>query len=419
MDERAVVTGFLRNDGDVLLLERSEDVGSDSGRWGGVAGHAEGDPDAAVRQEIREETGIDPEKDCTLVRRGEQFDVTDEDLERRWQVHPYLFDCETRDVEPNWETTAFEWVAPTEILRRETVLASWRSYDRVRPGPETIASDTAHGSAFLSIRALEVLRDECALLAAGRPAAYDSPSAVAAALLAARPSMTVLSNRLNRAMAQAAKLDPAAVEAAASAVLDAALAADTEAAARAATEIQGRTIATLSRSGTVLDAIAAGGPDRVVVPASRPGGEGVEVAEALAEESEVILTSDAGFAQQLAAQNVEILLVGADSITPAGDVINKVGTRGGAAAAAQEDIRVLVVAASDKTAPAGAVGAPDLEPRGPAELYRGEASLTVVNDTFDVTPASLVDGIVTEDGRLDSAAVRERADAHEQWRGWR
>ena len=41
MDERAVVTVFLRNAGQVLLLRRSEDVGSYSGKWGGVAGHAE------------------------------------------------------------------------------------------------------------------------------------------------------------------------------------------------------------------------------------------------------------------------------------------------------------------------------------------------------------------------------------------
>jgi len=39
MDERAVVTCFLRNDGEVLLLCRSDAVGSYRGQWGGVAGH--------------------------------------------------------------------------------------------------------------------------------------------------------------------------------------------------------------------------------------------------------------------------------------------------------------------------------------------------------------------------------------------
>lgn len=108
-DERAVVTGFLRNDSDVLLLQRSDAVGSYSGRWGGVAGHVEDhdSPDDAVRAEIREETGIDPDT-CTLVRRGDSFPVEDRDLGVRWQVHPYLFDCLTRTVELDEEHTDSE-----------------------------------------------------------------------------------------------------------------------------------------------------------------------------------------------------------------------------------------------------------------------------------------------------------------------
>jgi 8-oxo-dGTP pyrophosphatase MutT (NUDIX family) len=69
-----VVTVFLRHDADVLLFERSDEVGSYSGRWGTVAGHSGGDPDVAAREEIREETGLDPDADVTRVRRGEPFE---------------------------------------------------------------------------------------------------------------------------------------------------------------------------------------------------------------------------------------------------------------------------------------------------------------------------------------------------------
>jgi 8-oxo-dGTP pyrophosphatase MutT (NUDIX family) len=58
MEETHVVTCFLRNRGDVLLLRRSEDVGSYAGQWSGVAGPAEGNPDDAAREEIREETAL-------------------------------------------------------------------------------------------------------------------------------------------------------------------------------------------------------------------------------------------------------------------------------------------------------------------------------------------------------------------------
>lgn len=59
MNETHVVTCFLRYRGEVLLLHRSDAVGSYAGQWGAVAGHAEGDPDGAAREEIAEETGLD------------------------------------------------------------------------------------------------------------------------------------------------------------------------------------------------------------------------------------------------------------------------------------------------------------------------------------------------------------------------
>jgi len=155
-----VVTCVLRNEGEVLLFRRSDAVGSHRGLWGVVAGHADGDPDAAARQEVREEMGVDPDR-LALVRTGEPFEVGDEEGE--WLVHPSLFDCPTRAVEHNRETEGLEWAPPTAILRRETVPRLWMSSDRVRPRVETVAGDTDHGAAYVSVRALEVLRDEAAV----------------------------------------------------------------------------------------------------------------------------------------------------------------------------------------------------------------------------------------------------------------
>jgi 8-oxo-dGTP pyrophosphatase MutT (NUDIX family) len=142
MEETHVVTCFLRNRGEVLLLRRADAVESYPGLWGGVAGHIEADdaddpddpddgrnPDDAAREEIAEETGV--LSACTLARAGTSFEFADEDLETRWVVHPYCFDCERRDVETNWETADWEWVHPPEILRRETVPTLWASYSRV------------------------------------------------------------------------------------------------------------------------------------------------------------------------------------------------------------------------------------------------------------------------------------------------
>ncbi|MFB6307980.1 MAG: NUDIX domain-containing protein [Haloarculaceae archaeon] len=423
MDETAVVTCFLRNRGEVLLLRRSENVGSYAGQWGAVAGHAEGDPDAAAREEIREETGLDDA--VRLVREGDPFPVVDGNLGRRWLVHPYLFDCDRRDAEYNDETATAEWVPPTAILDRETVPQLWNSYDRVRPRVETVESDREHGSAYISLRALEVLRDESALAAKGRHrdderAERDSDdwaalTALARDLLAARPSMAVVQNRLNRAVSGAsADATPGALAQTSQEGIERAVAADEQAAAVAAERLPDR-VATLSRSGTALAAIEGADPDSVLVAESRPGREGIEVAERLAASAAVTVTTDAAFAFELAERGVEALVVGADRVLPDGRVVNKVGTRAAALAAAHAGIDVYVVAASDKIATDERI---DPEPREDGDVYDGRASLSVANPTFDVTPAEAVDAVLTERGALDAAAVREISGEHRQLAAW-
>lgn len=413
MDERAVVTCFLRNEGQVLLLRRSERVETYPGRWGTVTGYltperdAEPEPpETAARREIREETGLD--ESVTLVRQGEAFVV--EDGELVWRVHPFIFDCDSATVEPDEETDEWEWVHAPEIRRRETVPDLWASYERVRPTVATIRDDHDHGSAWLSLRALEVLRDEAA-----EATERGRLETVASGLAAARPGMTVIENRINRAMHATADGEPAAVEAAAIEALRDALVADREAAAVAADRIDGERVCTLSRSGTVLAAIEAAEPSALLVAESRPGGEGVTVAEELAERRDVTLTSDAALASRIAEWAADVVLVGADTVLPDGRVVNKVGTRAAALSAAHEDIPCFVVAAADKVSADNTV-APDPVPA--PEIYDGDAALSVDNPLFDVTPAALVTGVCTEDGVLDAGAIGEVAERHERYREW-
>jgi translation initiation factor 2B subunit (eIF-2B alpha/beta/delta family) len=429
-----VVTVFLRNGGEVLLLRRSAEVGSYPGRWGGVAGHVEreaattgggegsersagrsatcerGGPDGAAREEVREETGIAPET-LDLARRGEPFPVLDG--EYAWHVHPYLFDCPSREVTPNYETAEFEWVPPTEILRRHTVPKLWTSYERVRPTPETVATDTEHGAAYLSLRALECLRDEAAL--AGECGGdWAGVAAVAHELLAARPSMAVVANRVNRAMHEASEdRSPAAVELAAVEGHRRARAAD---AAAASPESDWERVLTLSRSGTVEETLlAAPALERVFVAESRPAREGVDVAERLAEEHDVTVHTDAAVAHVLATRDVDAVVVGADAVLADGSVVNKTGTRAAALAAARECVPTRVVCAADKVTPDEE---PHLESGPPGEVYDGDADVEVLNPTFDVTPPGLVSAVRTERGTLDVEGIRAVAREHAALADW-
>ena len=414
MDEAAVVTCFLRNRGEVLLLRRADDAETYPGRWGTVTGYVEDDdPIATATVEIREETGLGAD-DVELVRAGEPFAVRDPGIGREWRVHPFLFDADGRDVTTNEESAAAEWTSPTEILRRETVPDLWRSYERVAPTVETVAGDHEHGSAYVSIRALEVLRDAAGSAAASGDGDLAPVVEVAEALLDARPSMAALGNRVNRAMAGADT--PEAVEAAATAGIERAYAADEAAAREAAALLDGGTALTLSRSGTVLAALR-DGASAAIVAESRPAREGVGVAEALADAGlEVTLCTDAAVAHLLAERDVDAVVVGADAVLPDGRVVNKTGTRAVALAAAREGVPCYVIAASDKVRAGDEV---HLEAGDPAAVYDGEAGVEAANPTFDVTPADLVAGVVTERGVLDADGVAAVAEEHRELAAWR
>lgn len=428
-DATHVVTAFLRHGGRILLLRRSDAVGTYRGQWGGVSGYAEGDPDEQVWVEVDEETGLADAVD--LVRTGRPVEFHDADLGRDWAVHPYLFDCERRDVVVSDEHVEYEWVHAPEIRRRETVPELWTAYERVTPSVRTIAADDEHGSAYLSILALEILRDRAPVVTddpAGDGQAEDTDaddelSRLARRLIEARPAMAALRNRVNRVLATAD--GPDAVETVAADAIDRAVAADDGAARHAAAAVAGDRVLTLSRSGTVLAALQGvetdsedewpDPPAHVFVAESRPAREGIDVAETLADALPVTVHTDAAVGHVLAEESVDAVLVGADTVLPDGRVLNKTGTRTVAAAAAREDVPVLVVTAADKVSGENAVN----REFGPgSDLYDGDAPVNVLNPTFDVTPADLVDGVVTERGTLSTDAVRDVAQGHRENADW-
>lgn len=132
VEEVGVVTVFLeRSDGAILLLERSERVGSFRGHWAGVSGFLE-DPtpvDQALR-EVREETGLSG-PDVRVAASGAP--VLARDGARIFVVHPFRFRVERSDVTLDWEHTRAEWVAPAEIRRRPTVPKLDRVWEAVAP----------------------------------------------------------------------------------------------------------------------------------------------------------------------------------------------------------------------------------------------------------------------------------------------
>ena len=134
LTERQVVTCFLMSDGAILLLRRSQQVGSYRGHWAGVSGYVESTADEQALTEIREETGLERE-DLELLKKGKVLTVDDEEIGVRWVVHPYLFRIRDRSrIRTDWEHVEARWVLPQEIGDYETVPRLKETLERVWPG---------------------------------------------------------------------------------------------------------------------------------------------------------------------------------------------------------------------------------------------------------------------------------------------
>ena len=106
--------------------------------------------------------------------------------------------------------------------------------------------------------------------------------------------------------------------------------------------------------------------------------------------------ADSAAASLMAAGEVDCVVTGADRIAANGDTANKIGTYSLAVLAAHHGIPVYVVAPTSTVDAATPTGADiPIEERAGAELT---TRFPARNPAFDVTPASLITAIVTEQG---------------------
>jgi len=127
----------------------------------------------------------------------------------------------------------------------------------------------------------------------------------------------------------------------------------------------------------------------------------------------VTLQADGAAASLMAQGGIGWVIVGSDRIAANGDVANKIGTYGLAILARYHGIGFMVAAPTstiDWETPNGA--AIPIEERDPDEVLAcggqrlGPAGVGARNPVFDVTPAELVDAIVTERGIVERPTMK-------------
>ena len=179
--------------------------------------------------------------------------------------------------------------------------------------------------------------------------------------------------------------------------------------------------------GTALGVIRAGVTmgriDHVYAGETRPWQQGARLTmwELVRDGIPAQLIADSAAAHLMKSGAVQWVIVGADRIAANGDTANKIGTYQLAITAKYHGVKFMVVAPSSTVDMATGTGEEiEIELRDPAELLSTGGQRTVVegaqawNPVFDVTPAELIDAIVTERGVIE----RPNSIAMQAMFGW-
>ncbi|MEN8174569.1 MAG: S-methyl-5-thioribose-1-phosphate isomerase [Pseudomonadota bacterium] len=159
--------------------------------------------------------------------------------------------------------------------------------------------------------------------------------------------------------------------------------------------------------GVIRSAFAQGKISQVYADETRPWLQGARLTawELAREGIPVSVMVDGAAAARMAQGGIQWVIVGSDRIAANGDVANKIGTYGLAVLARQHGVKFMVAAPTSTVDLRMASGSDiPIEERDPEEVLScgsqrtGAPGAGAWNPVFDVTPARLVDAIVTEKG---------------------
>jgi len=173
--------------------------------------------------------------------------------------------------------------------------------------------------------------------------------------------------------------------------------------------------------GTALGVIRAahleGLVERVYIDETRPWLQGSRLTawELAGEQVPVMLNADSAAAHLMKTRGITWVIVGADRISANGDVVCKIGTYQLAVLAMHHGVRFMVVAPTSSIDMALETGDESpIEERAGTELLEVNGccfapDIDTFNPVFDVTPADLIDVLITERGIIERPSATKIA----------
>ncbi|GAP86761.1 putative translation initiation factor eif-2b subunit family protein [Rosellinia necatrix] len=473
----------------VALFRRSSKVRTYQHRLAPCSGSVESDdasPLAAALREIQEETTL-PASSIELLRVGKPYSFIDESIGREWSINPFAFRLKgtaeggkgEEGITLDWEHEGIEWYDPMQVNGSDefggvprlidSLRRVWPEYDIgseagriLTEGLRRLRDDHENGARELAGMAVSTLRDVIRPMSASGPideSWWAKVRMVAWHICQSRPSMGVSITSPTVKALDAIRAVYITNVAAADKIQQMIQALDQHLAHRgSATDRISQSftdyvrqnivrvgepkdaisILTVSSSSTVSSCLLHAASTLGIaidlrILESRPLCEGVTLASRVLSSHphgshvKVTLYSDASAA--IAARGVDIVLIGADRISSAGDVNNKIGSLPAILSTRYitPTVKVLVLSDTEKVAGPGSMEGYVLEDNSPLELSqawkgvvpgaqtvqdalsRGDPVVTVKNTYFEWVPAELIDAYVTEEGLWDAEQIKHQS----------
>ncbi|RYP03110.1 hypothetical protein DL764_005371 [Monosporascus ibericus] len=479
----------------VALFRRSGAVRTYQHKLAPISGSVEKDdanPLATALREIKEETNLDRHS-LEPLRIGKPYSFVDESISREWTINPFAFRLKDKSeggkgeegIMTDWEHEGWEWHDPSEVNESErfggvpklvnSLRRVWPEYDLGPDAGKALTSDLQRlrddhesGARQLAGMAISTLREVIAKMDSSamdntwwenvRMVAWhlckNGRESMGAAITSA---LVAVLDRIESVLAQSLA-PPEKIQRILQAIDEQATEREVSTSRIRANfitylrdnlyqEIASKgsiVILTVSSSSTIssclLEAAASLGVALDLrILESRPKCEGASLAakllEAVDEKVKLDITLYTDSSAALAADGVDIVLIGADRISSDADVSNKTGSLPTVLSARHvtPKAKVIILSETEKIAGPGSVDEHVVEDNDPLEVtnawnaagMQGKAVIdsslhpgrsksdgkrvTIKNIYFEWVPASLIDAYVTERGLWSSGDIAKRS----------
>lgn len=429
---------------------------------------------ATAWRELREETTLTGTS-LTLFRRGKPYSFVDESVGREWTINPFAFVLRSvqdggqgeAGIQLDWEHEGYEWFDPNQVNESdsfegvprllESLRRVWFNIDlgedagrALGEGLAALQRDHESGARQLASKALDVFVDVIQRLDTTSRDLWWKNARFAAWHLWKNGRESMGSSILNVVLSSLAIIEQKlpndglstdVVHDMVRAVRHFAHQRQTVGAQKISSsfvsfleenfsQVQKIAFLTLSSSSTItsciMQALEQTRPQLDIrVLESRPLFEGIKVADAIVSfanesgvETSVSVFTDASAG--IAAQGVDVVIIGADLLDGDGNVCNKTGSLPAVLSARHisPNARVIVLSEKEKILP---FEHPEQEENDPQEVFdawerfapslktKSAAQVNVRNVYFEWVTSDLIDDYVTEDGVVSAEGIAECA----------